>query len=188
MVVLAIVCILFAGAGLLFPQYIEKAKKAEAELALAEIRRLESDFHARTGTYSSDLNQLGFHPSPPLQHHTVFVQVQKKPQGWGYMVLLMPNSSAKADGGGWYISQGPDGKVVSSLPGQSGAGAASGCAAWGGWGSMEGGAIEGEERLDKGSSSSNGVPPCAGTRVVQHGKGGGTAISSGATPSQGSGP
>lgn len=176
MVVLAIVSILAAAAGILFPYYLDKAKTAEAEIALADVKRLEDDYYARTGTYSSDLNQIGFRPTPPLRYHTVFVQVQKGPQGWSYMVMLMPIAGGKSNQGGWYISQKADGTIVSSLPGQPGSGTESGCSAWKGWGSMEGGTIEGEERIESSSSSSNAVPSCGQRRVVQHGKGGGAGV------------
>jgi prepilin-type N-terminal cleavage/methylation domain-containing protein len=173
MVVVAIVAILAASAAVLFPHYVERAKTAEAEIALAEVKRLEQDFFARTGTFSSDLNQIGYQPVPPLKYHTIFVQVEKSPRGWSYMVLVMPNGDNKS--GGAYVSQGPDGRIVSNVGAQGAAksGSASGCAVWSGWGSMEGGKIEGEEGI---SSSSNGTPPCGGGgRVVQHGRGSGSA-------------
>ncbi len=173
MVALAIVSILAVIGGVLFPHYLDKAKSVEAEMALAEIRRLQDDYHSRTGSYSSDLAQIGFRPSPPLRYHTVFVQVQKELQGWSYMVLLMPVDGDKPDRGGSYISKGADGTVVSNLPGQAGLKPGSACSVWNGWGSMEGGAIQGEERIEQSSSSSNGNPPCGQRRVVQHGKGGG---------------
>src|SRR5215831_18712277 len=147
MVVVAIVSILAATAAILFPQYVERARNAEAEIALAEVRRLENDFFARTGTFSSDLNQIGYQSTPPLKYHTVFVQVQNDPRGWSYMVLLMPNGDTGS--GGSYVSQGPDGRIVSNIGARGGVagGPASGCAAWSGWGSMEGGRIEGEESI-----------------------------------------
>jgi Tfp pilus assembly protein PilE len=174
MVVVAIVSLLAASAVVLFPHYVEKAKTAEAEIALAEVKRLENDFFARTGTFSSDLNQIGYHPLPQLKYHTVFVQVEKGPRGWSYMVLLMPNGATKS--GGAYISQGPDGRIVSNVGAQGAGGghSPSGCAVWSGWGTMEGGKIEGEEGI---SSSSNGTPSCGGGgRVVQHGQGSGPAV------------
>jgi prepilin-type N-terminal cleavage/methylation domain-containing protein len=173
MIVVAIVSILAAAAMVLFPQYVERAKNAEAEIALAEVKRLENDFFARTGTFSSDLNQIGYQPTPPLKYHTIFVQVEKGPRGWGYMVLLMPNGETKSSGA--YISQGPDGRIVSNVgvQGASKGASASGCSVWSGWGTMEGGTIEGEESI---SSSSNGTPPCGGGRSVQHGRGSGPAV------------
>jgi hypothetical protein len=169
MVALAIVSVLAATAALLFPQYVERARSAEADIALAEVKRLENDFFARTGTFSSDLSQIGYQPTPPLKYHTIFVQVEKGPGGWSYMVLLMPNGDTRL--GGSYISQGPDGRIVSNVGsrGSAASGSPSGCAAWSGWGSMEGGRIEGEEGI---SSSSSGTPPCGkASRVVQHGQG-----------------
>jgi prepilin-type N-terminal cleavage/methylation domain-containing protein len=168
MIVVAIVSILAAAAAVLFPQYVERARNAEAEIALAEVKRLENDFFARTGTFSSDLNQIGYQSTPPLKYHTVFVQVENDPRGWSYMVLLMPNGDTGS--GGSYVSQGPDGRIVSNVGIRGGVagGPASGCAAWSGWGSMEGGRIEGEESI---SSSSSGAPPCGQAgRVVQHGQ------------------
>jgi Tfp pilus assembly protein PilE len=174
MVAVAIVALLAAGAAVLFPHYVEKAKSAEADITLAEVKRLENDFFARTGTFSSDLAQIGYQPAPPLKYHTVFVQVEKGPRGWGYMVLLMPIGDTKS--GGAYISQGPDGRIVSNVGGQGimRGGSASGCSVWNGWGTMEGGRIEGEESI---SSSSSGSPPCGG---------GGRAVPQG--PSSSSGP
>jgi type IV pilus assembly protein PilE len=177
MVAVAIVSLLAAAAAILFPQYVEKAKAAEAEIALAEVKRLENDFFARTGTFSSDLNQIGYQPVPPLKYHTVFVQVEKGPQGWAYMVLLMPNGETKS--GGTYVSQGSDGRIVSNLSGQAmRSGSASGCSVWSGWGTMEGGRIEGEESI---ASSSSGTPPCGGGgRAIPQsgGSGSGPAVSS----------
>ena len=173
MIAVGIVSILAAAGAVLFPQYVEKAKTAEAELALAEVKRLENDFFARTGTFSSDLNQLGYQAS--LKYHTVYVQVEKGPKGWSYMVLLMPNGETKS--GASYISQGPDGQIVSNVGAQGAGkgGSSSGCATWSGWGSMEGGKIEGEESI---SSSSSGTPPCGGAgRVVQSGQSSGPAVS-----------
>ena len=112
----AIVSILAVCAAVLFPHYVERAKTAEAEIAMAEVKRLETDFFARTGTFSSDLNQIGYQMVPPLKYHTVFVQVEKSPRGWGYMVLLMPNGDTKS--GGSYMSQGPDGRILSNVGAQ----------------------------------------------------------------------
>lgn len=174
MVTVAIVSLLAAAAAVLFPHYVEKAKTAEAELAIAEVKRLENDFFARTGTFSSDLHLIGYYPGTQLKYHTIFVQVEKGPHGWGYMVLLMPNGDTKS--GGAYISQRPDGRIVSNVGAQGAGGgpSASGCSVWSGWGTMEGGKIEGEEGI---SSSSNGTPPCGGGgRVVQHGRSAGPAV------------
>ena len=183
MVVLAIIAILATAAVMVFPIYVERAKTTEAEIALAEVHRLENDYYDRTGTFSSDLNVIGFHPIPPLRYHTVFVQVEQKPQGWSYMVLVTPKDGAKSQQDGWYISQEPNGKIVSSLPGQAGSRSGSACGAWSGWGSMEGGTIEGEEKLDNYSSS--GTPACGGNRrVVQHGKVSGPPVASGSPSPQ----
>ena len=107
LIAVAIVSLLAAGAALLFPRYLERPKSAEADIALAEVKRLENDFFARTGTYSSDLREIGYQSGPSLKYHTVFVQVEKGPRGWSYMVLLMPNDQSPS--GGRYVSQGPDG-------------------------------------------------------------------------------
>ena len=171
LIAVAIVSLLAAGAALLFPRYLERAKSAEADLALAEVKRLENDFFARTGTYSSDLKEIGYQSGPSLKYHTVFVQVEKGPRGWSYMVLLMPNDQSRP--GGRYVSQGPDG-TASNVAGSGAGGAGSACGAWTGWGSMQGGKIEGEESLYQ---SSSGIPPCGGRRVVDHGRGSGQAVS-----------
>jgi prepilin-type N-terminal cleavage/methylation domain-containing protein len=172
MIAMAIVSLLAAGAAVLFPRYIERAKTAEADVALAEVRRLENEFFARTGTFSSDLKEIGYQSGSELKYHTVFVQVENGPRGWSYMVLLMPKDQSQS--GGRYVSQGPDG-TVSNSAGLAASGGGSACGAWNGWGSMQGGKIEGEESLSK---SSSGSPPCGGSRkIVDHGRSSGPAVS-----------
>ena len=177
MVALAIVSILLACAGIFFPHYLEKARTTEAQVALSDVKRLEEDFYARTGTYTSDLSQLGFRTNPPLQYHTMFLQVEKGAAGWGYMALVWPNYGSKSGNPGWFIAQGASGRTESSLPGQSGGGDRSACGAWTGWSSMQGGTIEGEEGI---AYSSSGTPPCGARKIVDHGKGPG----GGADPSR----
>ena len=130
LIAMAIVSLLAAGAAVLFPRYVERAKTAEADLALAEVKRLENDFFARSGTYSSDLKEIGYQPAPPLKYHTVFVQVENGPRGWSYMVLLMPNDQSQF--GERYVSQGPNG-TVSNASGMAAGGTGSACGAWKGW-------------------------------------------------------
>jgi prepilin-type N-terminal cleavage/methylation domain-containing protein len=171
MIALAIVSLLAAAAAVLFPRYIERAKTTEADIAVADVKRLENDFFARTGTYSSDLKEIGYQPVPALKYHTVYVQVEQAQRGWSYMVLAMPNDQSQT--GGRYVSQAPDG-AVSNIAGLAVSGAASACGAWSGWGSMQGGRIEGEEGLYR---SSNGTPPCGSRKVVDHGRSSGSAVS-----------
>src|SRR5262249_31549935 len=121
------------------------------------------------GTYTADLQDLGFQLTSSLKYTQLFIQVQKDAKGWSYMAFATP-LHGKAPDGGWAVAQHADGKFQASLPGTLNAGGASACSVWRGWQSMEGGRIEGEESLSTWSSSTSGGPPCARNRVVFHGK------------------
>ena len=164
---LAILSILVTTTTVLHLDLTEKAKALEATIALAEVVRLEHLRYADTGTYSSDLNELGFITSP-LKYNELFVQVQKDAKGWSYIAMAMPLGERQSEGG-WAVAQSADGKLQMNLPGTLTSGGASACSVWSGWASMEGGLIEGEETLSTGSSSS-GSPRCGGVKVVNHGK------------------
>src|SRR5262245_25962168 len=146
---------------------LEKAKAVEATIALTEVVRLEHLRYADLGTYSSDLNELGFLGSP-LKYNQLLVQVQKDAKGWSYIALAMPLAGRKSEGG-WAIAQYAGGKLQMNLPGTLNSRGASACSIWSGWASMDGGRIEGEESLSS-SSSSSGGSPCGGLKVVNHGK------------------
>lgn len=76
MMVLAILSILAAIAMVSHRHFAEHAKSVEAEVALAEIDRLETLYHANHGTYSGDFSAIGFSLSSMLKYYKVTVQLQ----------------------------------------------------------------------------------------------------------------
>ncbi|HJT20732.1 MAG TPA: prepilin-type N-terminal cleavage/methylation domain-containing protein [Nitrospira sp.] len=168
LICLAILSILAVLGGLFHLDSVEKAKAVEATIALAEVVRLEQLYQGNTGTYSSDLSEIGFSLPSPLQYHQLFVQVQKDGKGWSYIAMAMPlNGVGTGNQGGWAVAQSPGGQFKSNLPGVGGSAGPSACGIWTGWESMEGGHIEGEVSLQSGATSN--ASPC-GVRVVNHGK------------------
>ncbi|UVT20890.1 MAG: prepilin-type N-terminal cleavage/methylation domain-containing protein [Nitrospira sp.] len=77
MMVLAILSILAALAMISHRHFVEKARSVEAEVALAEIDRLETLYYANHGTYSGDLNAIGFSLSSTLRYYKVTVRLEK---------------------------------------------------------------------------------------------------------------
>jgi type IV pilus assembly protein PilE len=135
---LAVLSILAATAVPLHLGSVEKARAVEGKAALAEVVRLEHLYFANKGSYTADLQELGFNTYGALR-----------------------DTQIVARNGG---SQTPT-SLPASLKGGSSA-----CSIWTGWGSMEGGRIEGEESINTSSSSTGGGSPCGGKKVVNHGK------------------
>lgn len=77
MSVLAIVSILAMLALVSHKRFVEKARSVEAEVALAEIERLETLYFASHGTYSGDLHAIGFSLAPSLRYYKVLVRLEK---------------------------------------------------------------------------------------------------------------
>jgi Tfp pilus assembly protein PilE len=172
MVCLAIVTILSVIAVPLHLRSVEKAKAVEAQAALSEVVRLEQLHYANKGSYTSNLQELGFNFYSPLKYTQVFVQVRYDEKGWSYMALAMPLDGNTFDGDVWAVARNAGGQApaASSSP-TALKGGGSPCSFWSGWASMEGGRIEGEETISSsGSSTGGGGTPCGGTRVVNHGK------------------
>lgn len=71
LVVVAIVGILAAVALMSYQHFTKKAQSVEAEVALAEIYRLQQLHHAQHGAYAGDLRAIGFNPVPPLKFYSV---------------------------------------------------------------------------------------------------------------------
>lgn len=170
LICLAILTILIAIAIPVHLDSVDRAKAVEATEVLSEVVRLEHLRYVDNGTYTADLQDLGFQLTSSLKYTQLFIQVQKDAKGWSYMAFATP-LHGKAPDGGWAVAQHADGSFQASLPGTLNAGGTSACSVWRGWQSMEGGRIEGEESLSSWSSSSGGgQPPCTRNRVVFHGK------------------
>jgi Tfp pilus assembly protein PilE len=163
---LALLTILVSIAIPMHLDAVEKAKGVEATVALSEVARLEHLRYTDKGTYTSDLQELGFQLTSSLKYTELFIQVQKDDKGWSYMAVAMPLNGKFSDAGGWAIAQSAGGTSQASSTEILKSGSA--CSVWTGWRSMEGGRIEGEETLSSWSSSSGS--PCVRNRVVFHGK------------------
>jgi prepilin-type N-terminal cleavage/methylation domain-containing protein len=173
MVCLAIISILTIIAVPIHLDSVEKAKAAEAKVALAEVVRLEQLHYANKGSYASNLQELGFNIFSPLKYTQVFVQVRQDAQGWSYVAMAVPLDAQAADADLWAVarSAGGQGPAATGMPTALKGGGGSACSFWSGWGSMEGGRIEGEETISSWSSSTgNGGSPCGGKRAVDHGR------------------
>lgn len=93
MMVLAILSILAAMAMVSHRHFLEKARSVEAEVALAEIDRLETLYHTNHGKYSGDITAIGFSLSPILKYHKVMVQLQNG--GTSFQATAIPLSGTK---------------------------------------------------------------------------------------------
>lgn len=109
MAVVAIIGILAAVAMLSYRHFTEKAKAVEAEVALAEIDRLEMLHHANHGTYSADLNAIGFSLSSSLRFHKVEVRLQNG--GTAFQALALPLTGAETPLA-LVLTHAPDGRVA----------------------------------------------------------------------------
>jgi prepilin-type N-terminal cleavage/methylation domain-containing protein len=88
MIVLAILSILAAMAMVSHRHFTEKARSVEAEVALSEINRLETLYHANHGTYSADVTAIGFSSSSTLKYYRVMVQLQDG--GRSFQAMAVP--------------------------------------------------------------------------------------------------
>ncbi len=94
LMVLAILSILATVAMLSHRHFTEKARAVEAEVALAEIDRLETLYHTNHGTYSADLDALGFVLNSSLKYYRVTVQLQNG--GTSFQATAVPSFSPTA--------------------------------------------------------------------------------------------
>lgn len=173
LVSIAIVSILSIIAVPLHLQSVEKATAVEAKVALAEVVRLEQLYYASKGSFTANLQELGFNFYSPLKYTEVFIQARQDAQGWSYMALALPRDGRTSEGDVWAVARNASGQAPapSSLPTSLKGGGGSPCGFWSGWGAMEGGRIEGEESITSGGSSTGGGgSPCGGKRIVNHGK------------------
>jgi Tfp pilus assembly protein PilE len=171
LVSLALLSILVSAAIPIHLDAVERAKTVEASEVLSEVVRLEHLRYIDRGTYTSDLQELGFQLTSSLKYTELFIEVHKDAKGWSYMAFATPLHGKTPGAGGWAVAQNADGTFQASLPGTLNSGGASACSVWRGWRSMEGGYIEGEESLSSWSSSSGASgSPCTRNQVVFHGK------------------
>ncbi|MDF0644980.1 MAG: prepilin-type N-terminal cleavage/methylation domain-containing protein [Nitrospira sp.] len=151
MTVLAIVSVLIAVGAASYSRFITKAKSVEAEIALSEIHRLEQIHYASTGTYTANVDELGFRPFQPLKYHSLFVQVAGESGNGAFRALAVPLSGS----GGQTFSVV---QYAASKPSSSGGAGLSGQGsgpelAFGG----EGWSDEGIIRLETGGAQKGGI-------------------------------
>jgi type IV pilus assembly protein PilA len=108
MVVVTIVGILAALAGVSYRHFTERAKAVEAEVALAEVHRLELLYHANHGSYTDDLKALGFSLPASLRYYSI--QVRTDSGGRAFYALALPLNRS-SDPTALLLSQAPDGQV-----------------------------------------------------------------------------
>jgi prepilin-type N-terminal cleavage/methylation domain-containing protein len=110
MVVVAIVSVLATISIASYVVFGNKAKTVEAEIALAEVSRREMLYHDAQGTYSSDLQSIGYMPSPPLKYYTIEVQVGPGPQGIEFWATAKSMSNPQTES--WILTQYENGNTV----------------------------------------------------------------------------
>jgi prepilin-type N-terminal cleavage/methylation domain-containing protein len=93
MMVLAILSILAVVAMMSHRHFAEKARSVEAEVALAEINRLEIIHHANHGKYSGDITAIGFSMTPTLKYYKVKVMVQLQNGGTSFQAVAVSLAS-----------------------------------------------------------------------------------------------
>jgi prepilin-type N-terminal cleavage/methylation domain-containing protein len=133
MVVVTIVGILAAIAVLSYRHFTDQAKAVEAEVALAEVHRLELGYYANNGSYTDNLNQLGFSMGPSLKYYSVQVRVHSGGAAFFASAIPLTRSPGQT---GLLLSRTPDGQVgvtkadpitlAAQMGGASGAGGDSG--------------------------------------------------------------
>lgn len=164
MVVMAIVGIL-AGLGMVsYRHFTGKAIAVEAEVALAEVNRLEQLHHANHGVYSGNLSAIGFSPTPPLKYYQVVVQVQNGGKAFQATALPLARSGQPvavalvvAPDGRVGITKGDPGAVAKQIGAASG-----GNSAAGGNGASGGNATA--SSLQSGSDGGGGIPDADGSK------------------------
>jgi prepilin-type N-terminal cleavage/methylation domain len=110
MVVVAIVSVLATISIASYVVFGNKAKTVEAEIALTEVSRREMLYHDAQGKYSSDLQSIGYTPTPPLKYYTIEVQVGPGPQGIEFRAMAKSMSNPQADS--WVLTQYENGNTV----------------------------------------------------------------------------
>lgn len=131
MVVLAILAVLVSLAMVSHQHALAKAQSVEAEAVLVEVSRLETVYYANHGSYSSDLNTIGFTLNSSLKYYKVDLQVHAGGTGYQAMAVPLAGSGKQVallltqSKGGHTMMQKADPVALSTLvgsqPGSSGA-------------------------------------------------------------------
>lgn len=111
MVVMAIVGLLAATAALSYQHFTKKAQSVEAEVALAEVYRLQQLYHAQHGMYGTDLGAIGFTPLPALKFYSIGMRFLGGTDGVSYQVYASANGQAEGSTS-FVMTQYQDGRVT----------------------------------------------------------------------------
>jgi prepilin-type N-terminal cleavage/methylation domain-containing protein len=98
--VMVVVVIVGVLATISFASYVmfgDKAKTVEAEIALAEVNRREMLYYDAHGEYSSDLQSIGYTPTPPLKYYMIEVEIGSGTQGVKFRATAKPTSNPQAE-------------------------------------------------------------------------------------------
>jgi type IV pilus assembly protein PilE len=179
MVVVAVIGLLAAIAMFSYAQFIKRSQAVEADMALAEVTRLEELYFSATGTYSSDLNAIGFTPNPPLQYYRVSVRAVNSPDGSMFQATADPRSGTEV-GQARSVARYADNQSGEKKSGDGGVSAGqTRMSTVTSAGSVGSGASVGGDVNDELSEQIGGSSPTSqqGTRIVEHGKPTGPAMS-----------
>ena len=177
MLVLTIVGILASVAILSYRHFTKKAQSVEAEVAIAEIHRLQQIHHAQSGSFADDLSAIGFNPIPPLKFYSVGMRFLGGTDGIAYQAYAY--AKGVSDGSTTFVlTQYQDGhmtvdkSLVSATAASSGAGGGSAGSLPGSGGSAgsqagDGGGLGDDPLAGSGTSSSSSFSS-SGQRTVIH--------------------
>ncbi|SPP63276.1 type IV pilin protein [Nitrospira lenta] len=175
MLVVTIVGILASVALLSYRHFTKKAQSVEAEVAIAEIHRLQQLHQAQSGSFAGDLRAIGFNPIPPLKFYSVEMRFLGGTDGIAYQAYAY--AKEQVDGStSLVLTQYQDGHMTvdkslvsapaaSSGAGGSGAGSLPGTGSSAGSQSGDGGGAGGDSSAGSTSSSSSSG---GGQRTVTH--------------------
>jgi type IV pilus assembly protein PilE len=104
-----IVGILVASAVPVYRNFIVKAKMAEGESAVLDVRILQQQYYSNTHLYTTDLSVLGYAPMPSLRYYSMEVRLgdPADPSGLHYQVVAKAKLPELDH---WYLSVYGDGR------------------------------------------------------------------------------
>lgn len=176
MVVVTIVGVLVAVAMMSYQHFTRKAQSVEAEVALAEIHRLQEIHHAQNGSYGTDLGMIGFSQFPALKFYSIGMRFLGGIDGVSYQVYAYAKVSSEG-ATTFVMTQYQDGRMtmdkslVQTASASSGAGGGSSGSLPGAGGSSGAQAADGEGLGDDplaGAGSSSSSFSSGGPRTVTH--------------------
>ena len=104
-----IVGLLVASAVPAYRHFMAKAKMAEGEAAVLDVRTLQQQYYINTHAYSTDLSVLGYAPMPSLRYYAMEIRLgdPADPSGLHYQIVAKAKFSELDQ---WYLSVYGDGR------------------------------------------------------------------------------